>query len=81
VVSISISGFSYPVMAMHPTLQAVSNLFPLRHYFLIYVNQALNGYSMGYAWTNYLALLLFMMLPLLVARRLRGALLNFKYMP
>lgn len=81
VVSISISGFSYPVMAMHPTLQAVSNLFPLRHYFLIYVNQALNGYSMGYAWTNYLALLLFMMLPLLVVRRLRDALLNFKYMP
>jgi ABC-2 type transport system permease protein len=81
VVSISISGFSYPVMAMHPTLQAVSNLFPLRHYFLIYVNQALNGYSIGYAWTNYLALLLFMMLPLLVVRRLRGALLNFKYMP
>jgi ABC-2 type transport system permease protein len=81
VVSISISGFSYPVMAMHPTLQAVSNLFPLRHYFLIYVNQALNGYAMSYAWSNYLALLLFMLLPLLVARQLRNALLHFKYMP
>jgi ABC-2 type transport system permease protein len=81
VVSISISGFSYPVMAMHPTLQALSNLFPLRHYFLIYVNQALNGYNMGYAWTNYLALLIFMLLPLLVSRRLHNALLHFKYMP
>jgi ABC-2 type transport system permease protein len=81
VVSISISGFSYPVMAMHPTLQALSNLFPLRHYFLIYVDQALNGYPMGYAWTNYAALLLFMLLPLLVGRRLKGALLHTKYMP
>ena len=24
-------------MAMHPALQVLSNLFPLRHYFLIYV--------------------------------------------
>lgn len=46
VISFSISGFSFPVMAMHPVLQALSNLFPLRHYFLIYVDQALNGYSM-----------------------------------
>ena len=34
VVSFSISGFSFPVMAMNPALQALSNLFPLRHYFL-----------------------------------------------
>ena len=33
VVSFSISGFSFPVMAMHPALQMLSNLFPLRHYF------------------------------------------------
>jgi hypothetical protein len=36
---------------------------------------------MGYAWTNYAALLLFMLLPLLVGRRLKGALLHTKYMP
>ena len=39
VISFSISGFSFPVMAMNPVLQALSNLFPLRHYFLIYVDQ------------------------------------------
>ena len=44
---VSISGFSFPVMAMHPALQVLSNLFPLRHYFLIYVSQTLNGYPMG----------------------------------
>lgn len=81
VISFSISGFSYPVMAMHPVLQALSNLFPLRHYFLIYVDQALNGYSMIYSWPNYVALLIFMMLPFTIINRLKTALLLYKYMP
>ncbi len=81
VLSFSITGFSFPVMAMHPTLQALSYLFPLRHYFLIYINQALNGYSMSYAWTNYLALLMFMILPFFVLKNLKTALLYYKHMP
>lgn len=79
VVSISISGISFPVMAMHPSLQALSNLFPLRHYFLIYVNQALNGYPMSYAGMSYLALFIFASLPLLVMKRLKNAVLHYKY--
>lgn len=81
VISFSICGFSFPVMAMHPMLQGLSNLFPLRHYFLIYVDQALNGYAMAYSWPNYVALLAFMMLPFLVMNRLKGALIYYKYMP
>ena len=81
VISFSISGFTFPVMAMHPVLQALSNLFPLRHYFLIYVDQALNCYSMAYSWINYMALLIFMMLPFLVIHRLKKALIYYKYMP
>ena len=81
VVSFSISGFSFPVMAMNPALQALSNLFPLRHYFLIYIDQALNGYPMSYAWESYLALLIFVMLPLFVLKRLHKAILYYKYMP
>ena len=81
VISFSISGFSFPVMAMHPVLQALSNLFPLRHYFLIYVDQALSGYSMIYSWPNYMALLIFMMLPFLVVHRLKEALIYYKYVP
>ena len=81
VISFSISGFSYPVTAMHPVLQALSNLFPLRHYFLIYVDQALNGYSMAYSWINYVALLVFMFLPFLVMHRLKEALVYYKYIP
>lgn len=81
VLSFSMCGLSFPIMAMHPVLQGIANLFPLRHYFLIYVDQALNGYPMIYSWTNYVALLLFMMLPFLVIRRLKDALIYYKYIP
>ena len=81
VLSFSMCGLSFPAMGMHPTLQALANLFPLRHYFLIYVDQALNGYPMIYSWTNYVALLLFMMLPFFIAHRLKAALIYYKYVP
>ena len=81
VISVSISGFSFPVMAMSPVFQGLSIRFPLRHYFLIYVDQALNGYSMAYSWNNYVALLVFMVLPFLVVKRLKNALIYSKYMP
>ena len=79
--SFSISGFTYPVMAMHPMLQSISNLFPLRHYFLIYVNQMLNGYQMSEVWTAYAALCAFILLPVLLYKRLKNALINFDYIP
>ena len=81
VLSFSMCGLSFPAMAMHPVLQGLANLFPLRHYFLIYVDQALNGYPMIYSWMNYVALLIFMMLPFLVAHRLKEALIYYKYVP
>lgn len=81
VLSFSMCGLSFPVMGMHPVLQALANLFPLRHYFLIYVDQALNGYPMIYSWVNYVALLIFMMLPFFVAHRLKEALISYKYIP
>ncbi len=81
VVSFSISGMSFPVLAMHPMLQSLSWLFPLRHYFLIYVNSALNGYPLSYVWLPYLSLLLFVLLPWVVMPRLKQALLHGKYLP
>lgn len=71
VLSLSITGFSFPVFAMDPLLKVAANLFPLRHYFLIYVSQALNGSPIEYVANHYYALLLFIPLPLLVLPRLR----------
>ena len=65
VLSIPISGFSFPVMGMPVALQSLSWLFPLRHYFLIYVDQALNGIPMIYSAWFYVALLGFMLMPLI----------------
>lgn len=81
VISFSISGFTFPVMAMHPILQSLAYLFPLRHYFLIYVDQALNGYGMAYSWASYVALLLFLFLPFTIIRRLKNAMMHYKYIP
>ncbi len=77
----SIVGFSFPVQAMHPSLYALSNLFPLRHYYLIYVDQALNGRALFYTWTAYAWLAAFLVLPVLIARNLKSALLYFRYIP
>lgn len=81
VISFSISGFSFPVMAMNPVLQALSNLFPLRHYFLIYVDQALNGYSMAYSWSNYMALLIIHDASFLCGPPLERSIVYYKYYP
>lgn len=81
VISFSICGMSYPVMAMHPTLQGLSLLFPLRHYFLLYVNCALDGYPLMNAAPYVVGLLLFAMLPLLLLRRLKNMLLVVPYIP
>lgn len=76
---LSMAGFTYPVTAMSPFLQYFAWLFPLRHYYLVYVNQALNGYPVTYVWTSLLALLCFLIFPLAVLPRYRTAFLKYKY--
>ena len=81
VISFSIAGISFPVMAMHPVLQGLSLLFPLRHYFLIYVNSALNGWPLLAAWPFLLALLAFALLPVLLSRRIYRVTITMEYVP
>lgn len=81
VMSFSITGFTFPVVAMHPSLQALANMFPLRHYYCIYTNEALNGFPMHYSVGSYLALTAFLLLPFFVLKRLRRALLTYRYIP
>lgn len=60
-ISFSITGFSYSVLAMDSSLYALANLFPLRHFFLIYIDQALNGIPVGYSMYQYAAMLCFVL--------------------
>lgn len=70
-ISFSITGFSFASMSMSPILYGLSFLFPLRHFFLIYVDQALNGISVGYSMYHYAALLGFFLVGLLLMARIR----------
>lgn len=81
ILGLSLSGFTFPISAMHPILQYFCWLFPLRHYYLIYVNQALNGYSIAYVWQNVVALLCLMLIPFVVMPRYRKAFLKAQYKP
>lgn len=81
VVSLSISGFTFPVSEMHCVLQAWSNVFPLRHFFLLYVDQALNNVGFAYSWQHYLALILFLFFPFFVMPRLKRIYNSFQYIP
>lgn len=81
VLSFSISGFTYPVPSMPVLMQWLSNLFPVRHYYLLYVDQALNGIPLAYSWTSYVALGAFVLLPLPVLWRLRRTLEGNRYLP
>lgn len=77
----SICGHSFPISDMHPSLKAISYLYPLKHYILIYVDQALNGRHFIYTWSEYIWLSGFVILPFLIRRNLKNAMLYFHYIP
>jgi ABC-2 type transport system permease protein len=79
ILSFSLAGFTYPVTAMDPILRMLAPLFPLRHYYLIYVNQALYGFPIKYVWSSVVALFVFVFLPILVMPRYRWAFEHVKY--
>ena len=75
----SLSGFTYPQMAMLPPFKALSYMEPLRHYYLIYVNEALMAAPIENSLPNMLALTGFMLASLCVAPRLHRALVFMNY--
>ncbi|MBR6492987.1 MAG: ABC transporter permease [Paludibacteraceae bacterium] len=75
----SLSGFTYPNMGMLPFVRALSNLEPLRHYYLIYVDEALMGAPSTAALPDALALVAFFIPALCVAPRLHRALVYLNY--
>ncbi len=75
----SLSGFTYPVMNMLPAIQAWTNLVPLRHYYLIYVNEALLAAPVSNSIPHCLALCAFLVMPLIVLPRLHNAMLYQNY--
>jgi len=81
VLSISMAGSAFPVMGMDGALQSLAWLFPLRHYFMLYQTCVFNGFPLVEAWFHFAALLGFMLLPWLVASKIKNAMLTYVYIP
>lgn len=79
--ALSLSGFTFPVSAMPPPVQAIAALIPLRHYFLIYVEQALDGAPLLYSIPHYIALIAMLLLPVVLSKRLKRAFHDISYIP
>ena len=81
VVSISMAGSAFPVMGMDGALQALSWLFPLRHYWMLYQACVFNGFPLIESWFHFAALLAFMLLPWMVVKKIKNAMLTYVYIP
>lgn len=81
VLSFTMSGTTFPLWAMDPPFGTVAQMFPLRHYYMIYQINIFNGYPLTDAWFNVMALVIFACLPLFVMRSIRKAMLEYVYIP
>ena len=81
VLSISMAGSAFPAMGMDAALQSLSWLFPLRHYFMLYQACVFNGFPLVEVWFHFAALLGFILLPWMVASKIKNAMLTYVYIP
>ncbi len=79
ILAFSFSGFTFPVEAMPAAIQGVSVLFPLRFYYLFYVQEAIFGSGFAAWWQYIVYMLLFMVGPFCVGGRLKRAYINQNY--
>ena len=75
------AGATFPVFAMHPIIEGLSVLFPLRHYYMIYQICIFNGFPFVDAWFNFMALFIFAALPFFVLLKIKRAMLEYVYIP
>lgn len=74
--SFTFAGFTFPIEAMPRGVQVFSWAFPIRYYFKIYVNEALNGAEIGYSLIYFAGMLAFLLLPLLMYVRLKNTIVE-----
>ena len=79
ILGFSFSGFTFPVEAMPAAFRGVSCLFPLRFYYLLYVQEAMFGVGFAGWWQYIVYMLLFLVGPFCVCGRLKRAWLNQNY--
>ena len=81
VLSFSLAGSAFPVMGMDTPIQALTWLFPLRHYYMLYQITVFNGFPLIDAWFHLVALVGFTLLPWFVVLKIKNAMLHYVYIP
>lgn len=81
ILTFSFAGFSFPVDKMYGAIGIFSYLMPVRYWFLIYVNTALNGFDIYYVRYYFAVLAGMLVLWMLFAWRLKKACINPVYVP
>ena len=81
VLSFSLAGSAFPAMGMDPALQALTWLFPLRHYYMLFQITVFNGYPIIDAWFHLVALIGFTLMPWFVISKVKNAMLTYVYIP
>lgn len=81
ILSFSFTGFSFPVESMYGYLAVFSWLAPIRYWFLIYINEALNGVAVYYSRLYFVALIVLLFGPALMTWNLKRMALKPVYVP
>lgn len=81
ILAFSLAAFSFPVEAMYGAMAIFSYILPVRWYFLIYGDIALDGWAVYYARMYFVALLVFPIVATLAAPLMKRALRKPVYVP
>lgn len=81
ILAFSLAAFSFPVQAMYGAVAVFAYILPVRWYFLIYADIALDGWAVYYSRLYFVALLVFPILATLLAPLMKRALRKPVYVP
>ncbi len=81
ILAFSLAAFSFPVQSMYGAMGIFSYLLPVRYYFLIYIDVALNGLPVFFTRFNYVGLLVFPILAVAMTPLMKRHLLKPVYVP
>lgn len=79
ILAFSLTGFTLPIEAMPDWIAPVSAIFPLRHYYMWFVQEVIWGSGMAGWWREAVHLLLYAFLPLIGFNRLYKAYKHLNY--
>ena len=73
ILGLTMAGFTLPLDGMPEVIRPLANIFPLRHYYLFYVQEGIYGAGFAAWWPYLIYMLVFLFLPALGFKRLRHA--------